>query len=711
MVILNSIKTGNLHVQTHLIPQMLKTVAIALCGASFVMNVPRVHAEGDVRQNILLDSGWQFTQCEVSGAENPVFDDSDWQTISVPHSWGWEQAQKGKDYYRGPSWYRRQLVVEPQRSRRYFLRFEAAGSVADVYFNGYLLGEHRGAFGAFCFEITTNLVSSGTNMLAVRVSNAPQDDIAPLTGDFPVFGGLYRPVHLIETSLDCFALTDHASPGVEWLQTSISPTQAVLNVIAQISSGTKEKQTMIFGTKLLDADGNEIAVTNQTIVPATNATAPYWAQLVVPNPRLWNGRKDPYLYKAVVEMKSTDGVVVDSVEQNLGLRFYHVDPEKGFFLNGEHYPVHGVSHHQDRPNKGWAISEADMEEDVALMKEMGVTAVRCSHYQQSDYFYSLCDKAGILVWAEIPQVDSINATAAFEETSRNQLLDLIRQNINHPAIFAWSLFNEVGNKPTDDPERELLDLANVAHGEDPTRPTIAATCTDKYPEMNKIPDVLGWNSYPGWYWGAATTEVVNEWLERKHYTSRQGGFCVSEYGAGANPAQHEDNPRQPKPTGQWHPEEWQAIVHEVDWEAIKTHPFVWGSFAWNMFDFTSYWRHEGGTVGLNDKGLVSYDRKIKKDAFYFYKANWADEPVVYITGRRFTERTNAVTNVKVYSNLPKATLLLNDKVIGTKAPNDECVIVWNGVKLAPGNNKVEVRAQDDKSRQESSDQCLWVLNQ
>ena len=269
---------------------------------------------------------------------------------------------------------------------------------------------------------------------------------------------------------------------------------------AQISNGTRQKQPLTLVASVLDAGGNQVADSRQQITLAPNVTAPYWLRVTVPHPHLWNGRQDPYLYKAVIELRSGDNVV-DSVEQPLGLRFYSVDPDKGFFLNGKPYHLHGVNRHQDRFNKGWAISEADMDEDMRLIKEIGATVVRCAHYQHSDYFYSLCDKAGILVWAELPQVNEINASEQFAETSRNQLLDLIRQNINHPSIFAWSLFNEVALRDTPDPHRELQDMNNVAHSEDPTRPTIAATTVDKYPQMNKIPDWLGWNIYPGWYRG------------------------------------------------------------------------------------------------------------------------------------------------------------------------------------------------------------------
>jgi beta-galactosidase len=657
------------------------------------------------RENSLLDSDWKFNLGDSTNAPAADFDDSGWQTISIPHNWGWQEAQQGKDYYRGPGWYRRELAVTPETGKRYFLRFEAASLVADVFLNGKLLGEHRGGFGAFCFEITTNLSASGTNVLAVRVDNSKFPDIAPLSGDFSIYGGLYRPVHLIVTADENFTPTDHGSPGVAWLQTSVSSTQAVLDVTAQISNGTKSKQSRTLIATVLDANGNPVASRAEKITLAPSVTAPYFVRVTVPQPHLWNGRKDPYLYKAVVELRSTDALV-DSVEQPLGLRFYSVDPDKGFFLNGQPYHLHGVDKHQDRFNEGWAVSEADLDEDISLIKEMGCTVVRCAHYQHSDYFYSLCDQAGILVWAEIPQVNEINSSPEFEETSRNQLLDLIRQNINHPSIFVWSLFNEIREGHAD-PHRELQDLKITANGEDPTRPTIAATCIEKYPEMNKIPDLLGWNIYPGWYSGWGTKEDFAASLDQRRADSRHGGFCVSEYGAGANVTQHEDHPVQPKTTGQWHPEEWQSLVHETAWAAMKDRPFVWGTFVWCMFDFAVSTRHEGGVPGRNDKGLVTYDRKIKKDAFYFYKANWSDEPMVYITSRRFIERTNALTDVKIYSNASEVELLLNGNSQGKRHDGTNGVFVWKNVTLSPGENKVEARAERDGKN--FSDRCVWTL--
>jgi beta-galactosidase len=312
--------------------------------------------------------------------------------------------------------------------------------------------------------------------------------------------------------------------------------------------------------------------------------------------------------------------------------------------------------------------------------------------------------AGILVWAELPQVNAVQDTPEFENASRDQLLDLIRQSINHPSIFAWSLFNEIG-PGSDDPHRNLQDLNVAAKGEDPTRPTIAATRTDKFPAMNKISDWLGWNLYYGWYVGKK--DGLGEPLDKYRDSSRHGGFCLSEYGAGANVTQHEDNPKPPRPGGPWHPEEWQNEVHEANWAAIKARPFVWGSFVWNLFDFTSYFRREGGVQGVNDKGLVTRDRKTRKDAFYFYRANWSQEPVLYLASRRFTERTNAVTDVKIYSNANQVELLLNGKSQGRRGGGTNGVFLWKNAQLKPGENRVEARAE--RNGQKLNDSCVWTL--
>jgi len=672
----------------------LSIVLLGLCG----ITLGRVDSR--------LDDGWRFHLGQVDGAERPELDDSYWQAVKLPHCWGWEQAQQGKDYYRGPGWYRIALPQPIERQRRYFLRFEAAGSVADVYLNGRHLGQHRGAFGAFCVELTGALSASGQNLVAVRVDNSPQRDIAPLSGDFCIFGGLYRPVHLIQTAQVCFSLTDHGSSGVAWFQSKVDRHEAIIDLTSQISNGSKAARDVMIIASLLDPNGAKVATACQPARLAPMVCAPYWLRLTITDPHLWQGRDDPYLYAAIAEICEPNGLVVDRVEHQIGLRSYSVDPERGFFLNGRPYHLHGVNRHQDRPDKGWAITEADQEQDLQLILDMGCTVVRCAHYQHSEYFYSLCDKAGLLVWAELPLVDRIDVSQGFADTSRRQLLDLIRQNINHPSIFAWSLYNELrpGNP---DPHRLLQDIHNLAKAEDPTRPTIAATCTTGWPQMNKITDLLGWNIYPGWYpeWGPLADYARH--LESYRTTSRSGGFCVSEYGAGANIQHQQEDPKQPVHNGQWHPEQWQAILHEHAWAQMKARPYVWGTFVWNMFDFTSYWRNEGGIPGRNDKGLVTYDRSTCKDAYYFYKANWTSEPMVYITSRRLINRTRPITEVKVYSNCPKVQLRINGNDAGTREPNEVAICVWPNVELREGLNTIE--AIGISGDRQVADRCQWVL--
>lgn len=656
------------------------------------------------RETATLDSLWFFHKGDIANAAAANCPSGRWQNISLPHCWGWQEAQVTNHYYRGPGWYRRCLVLRPAPGQRHFLRFEAASTVADVFFNGHLLGEHRGGFGAFCYEITGFENPDGTNILAVRVSNAPEPDVAPLAGDFCVFGGLYRPAHLLVTGETCFTPLDHASPGVFWEPTRVSRRAALIDLTAEISNGAESNATRVLVAKILDATGKTVASESRQIEIPARVTPQFQLQITVCHPHLWNGIRDPYLYRVIAELTTTNGVVCDSVDQQLGLRFYRVDPDKGFFLNGKPYRIRGVCRHQDVWNKGWALSEADHERDVRLILEMGANAVRCAHYQQSDYFYSLCDKAGLLVWAEIPLVNEITPRAGFAETSRNQLLDLIRQNFNHPSIFVWSLFNEI-QPTTSDPHRLLEDLKILANGEDPTRPTIAACDKLVWPGLPKIPDLVGWNKYPGWYFGRP--QDFGAVLDGLRRTSRHGGFCVSEYGAGANPFQHELPPRQPKANSQWHPEEWQCVVQEQDWAAIKARPFVWGSFVWNMFDFVVAARNEGGRPHLNDKGLVTSDRLLKKDAFFFYQANWSDNPVLYITSRRFTERTDPTTSVKIYSNAKRVVLMVNHKPMGPADTSTNCVFTWQKVQLVPGKNIIEAAAS--RRGQDLHDECVWNL--
>lgn len=670
----------------------------------FITNV-----QGQVRSVKNIDSDWSFILKDMANSQNLNFDDTNWEKVSLPHNWGYVEAQKGnKKYERKPGWYRRKIEVIPKKGRRFFIRFEAAASVSKTYLNGEFLGEHRGAFGSFCYEITDKL-KSGNNILAVRVSNKAEADVAPSAGDFNMYGGLYRSVELIETSDVCFSLTENGSKGITWLQSDIHKNKAVLDLTAWISNGTKRglkfdhfppelNEVLSEGlytlvAKIFDVKGDLVTVKKRLVNLSPNLEVPFHLKIEVQKPHLWNGVEDPYQYKAVVELQSQDEVVVDHNEVLLGLRSYYIDPDKGFFLNGKPYRLRGVSKHQDRKDKGWAITKSDIEEDIALINEIGANAIRCAHYQHSDYLMELCDRYGIFVWAEIPQVGGIKESFEFENTSRNQLLDMIRQNINHCSIFTWGLFNEI-HTSKQDPHRSFVYLNNLAKSEDPTRPTVAATSHAAAPEMNKITDLLGWNRYPGWYDPIEDLFVVNQW-DKYEPTSKNGGFCFSEYGAGANIEHHEQNSKQPVPKSFWHPEEWQARVHEAAWKRYSSTPYIWGSFVWNMFDFCAVRRREGGQIAINDKGLVTFDRKVKKDAFFFYKANWNDAPMLYLTSKRHLIRSESNIPIKVYCNIDAEVLLkVNGKKISKQKPSKYKIVLWENVKLKKGRNRIEVSVKN-----------------
>jgi len=677
----------------------------------------------NAREIININEGWLYKKGEYIDAKNIDFNDDSWETIQVPHNWGWDEAQNGnKKYYRGSGWYRKKIAISIEEGKRYFVRFEAVSSMADVYLNGKLLGKHRGAFSAFCYELTEHLNNNGNNILAVRASNEKADDIAPLGGDFNIYGGIYRSVSIIETSDVCFSLTDYASPGVTWLQKEVSKEKAVLDIETWISNGTKNglkfthfpkelgqvlpEGLFTLKAKVINDKGIVVAKKEKHINVHPNNTIPYFMQLEINEPRLWHGTIDPYLYNAVIELYKGK-VMVDVVMQPLGLRYFHIDPDKGFFLNGESYRLRGVSKHQDRKDKGWAVTNADLDEDMHLITEMGANAIRCAHYQHSDYWMDLCDKEGMLVWAEIAQVGSIRNTPEFVETSRSQWLELIRQNINHPSIFSWGMFNEVHVRKKD-PHRQFVDLKKLAYAEDPTRPTVAATSHAMSPDMNQITDILGWNRYPGWYDPYADLKNDTLWNKYK-VTSKNGGFSFSEYGAGANIEHHEQNPEQPIPADFWHPEEWQSKVHEAAWESYSQRPFIWGSFIWNMFDFCAAKRREGGKKGINDKGIVTFDRKEKKDAYFFYKANWNATPMLYLTSKRHKIRNKELTPIKVYCNIgTEVTLRVNGKKISEKLPNNYSIVVWEDIKLRKGKNRIKVSVQDKGTV--FMDEVIWIYD-
>ena len=643
-----------------------------------------------------IDQGWQFALVDNNQA-------GPWQPVDLPHSWNTKDTLGGvKSYRMGVGLYRKELEINPRQDRRYFLRFEGANIKSWVMVNGREAGSHRGGYTAFAYEITS-LLKPGKNLIEVKVDNSFDREIMPLYCDYNFYGGIYRSVYLITTSRDCIAVTDFASPGIYLTQKNVTDDRADLQFLARVSATDPAELLVRF--KVLDAEGALV-----TKIEAQPKPAGDWMEAVaessIDHPHLWNGISDPYQYRVLAELWS-GGRLLDAVEQPLGLRYYRVDVDNGFFLNGKHYALHGVNRHQDREGKANAIRPADQEEDFALMREMGVTAVRLAHYPQASLAYSICDRRGIVVWAELPFIGKLGDrtgvfldSPSFRENLKIQLKEMIRQNYNHPSICFWSLFNELS--PPGDPMPLLRELNSLAHAEDPTRLTTVATMLDA--SFHDVTDLTCWNQYWGWYYG--TVQMFAPWLDSQRHMHPRRRMCMSEYGAGASVNQHSEFNRPVSTYGHWHPENYQAYVHEKLWPEMDKRPYLWATFLWNMFDFSVVRRDEGDRPNINDKGMITFDRKTKKDAFYFYKANWNPEPMIHITDKRFINRKSPLVQVKVYCNAGPVQLKVNGRQMKMTAKGYS--IYTAEAVLKRGRNEVVATAQarDGKTL---ADSCTWNL--
>jgi len=674
------------------------------------------------RWEMNLNPDWRFIRQDVPDASNPTFDDSLWQQVVLPHTWNNLDGQDGgNNYYRGPGWYRRHLNLSADAAslaaKRLYLCFDAASMVAQVYVNGKPAGEHKGAFAGFVFDVTDLLNLTGDNVIAVRVDNTHNVDVPTLAGDFTIFGGLYRPVHLLALDRLSISPIDDGGPGVYEQQISVTKDHASVRALTKLRNTNSTDKTATIQLDVLDAAGKIVSTVHRDQTVPANGTADAEQDFTITHPHLWNGRADPYLYTLHVTI--SDGkTVVDQLDQPLGVRFFRVDPDKGFFLNGVSDPLHGVNRHQDRLDKGWAISPDDQQQDFDLIMEMGCNAIRLSHYQHAQQFYDLCDHGGIVVWAEACLVNTVTDSSAFDQTAQQQLRELIKQSYNHPSICFWSLCNELSpgrgsTRPDQNPllAHEVLvigELNALAHALDPGRLTTAASNRpDPWFPFNQITDVMGYNYYDGWY--GKTPAAFGPDLDKLHASRPDHSMGISEYGAGASVMEHEADPKQPRANNNpWHPEEWQTEVHEASWRAIHQRQWIWGSFIWCMFDFASDGRNEGDHAGRNDKGMVTYDRKTKKDAFYFYKANWSDDPFAYITDRRFTPRCVGKGPVKIYSNCDMVELKVNGQSLGSKKGDDIHIFLWDNVQLKQGENQLEAIGQ--KNGREYDDQCTITFD-
>ena len=617
------------------------------------------------RENILINQDWNFRFSHQ-------VDKNSSRRVDLPHTWNAQDALSGKpDYKRGIGNYDKKLFIRSEwKGKRLFLRFEGANCVSNVFINGKQIGEHRGGYGAFIFEITDKVNYGKDNTVLVRVNNGEQLDVMPLVGDFNFYGGIYRDVHLLVTEDICISPLDYASPGVYLFQQHVGEKQAAVLARINLSNGTEHPRQATLRLQVKEGDKVVYQADKKVTVAPHTSVQPEEMSFTLLNPRLWNGREDPFMYQTVITLVK-DGKEIDKVEQPLGLRYYATDADRGFFLNGKHLPLHGVCRHQEWAEVGNALRPMHHEEDTRLMLEMGVNAIRLAHYPQATYMYDLMDRNGIVTWAEIPFVGpggyadkGFVDQPSFRENGKEQLKEMIRQHFNHPSICFLGLFNEL-KENGDNPLEYIKELNVLAHQEDPTRPTTSAS--NQGGAINFITDNIAWNRYDGWY--GATPATLASWLDKTHQAHPEIKIAISEYGAGASIYHQQDSLVQTSPGSWWHPENWQTEYHIQNWKIISERPYVWGSFVWNMFDFGAAHRTEGDRPGINDKGLVTHDRKVKKDAFYFYKANWNPEPMVYIAGRRSVNRVKPVTEVQIFSNCAEVTLKVNGQIIKKMQPD------------------------------------------
>ena len=596
--------------------------------------------------------------------------EGDWQVVSLPHTWNAFDGQDGgADYSRGQFAYRLPLP-EPSAGMRQYIQFEGANHIASVYVGETLLGVHEGGFSTFRFELT-QAMAEGCRELTVLVDNRPSH-VYPQQADFTFFGGLYRNVTFIEVPQAHIDLMRRGSSGV-----FVTPQAGGEIRVDVFLDGIQDGDQAV--CRIVDPSGKDALLLT---VPAAEHTV---LEGKIPAPRLWDGREDPACYTARLELVR-DGEVLDNVETVFGFRSFSVDPDRGFFLNGRSYPLRGVSRHQDRLDKGWAISRADHEEDLSLIEEVGANSIRLAHYQHDAYFYDLCDRAGMVLWAEIPFISLFMEGQKARENTVSQMTELIAQNYNHPSICFWGISNEITiggeSAPLLDNLRELNDLV---HRLDPSRLSTMAQVTMLPMEspQNQLTDVLSYNHYFGWYIGSV--DQNGPWFDAFHAKYPQRCIGVSEYGAEAVLGWHSSEPKVRDYT-----EEYQAVYHQAMLEMFDARPYLWSTYVWNMFDFAADARDEGGSRGRNNKGLVTYDRKLKKDAFFVYKAWWSREPFVYIAGRRFVNRAPGQRTITVYSNQKSVTLLVNGKEIGTQ--HGEHVFVFPEVPFAEGHNTITAKS-------------------
>jgi beta-galactosidase len=651
-----------------------------------------------MRRTISLDDNWGFHKGDIAMDQ---VEKIRWETVVIPHTWNNLDGQDGgNDYYQGKAWYRKILdknVIPKDLSRDIYIRFGAASKRAFVYLNKELIGCHDGGFSAFTLCLTGKLTGDGDELL-VMVDNSRDLPIYPMQADFTFFGGIYRDVDLI-----CFDTTEHFKVD-EYGKDALLVTPSVdgnINIRTKMQ-GTNKDSSFILEVYELDGESKNLVAQKSGFELKENNNGWLEGNIALDGVRLWDGVDDPALYSMKLSCLSKDALKEnDELSTCFGFRDFSVDAEEGFFLNRRSYPLHGVCRHQDREDMGWAITKKEHDEDMNLIREIGANTIRLAHYQQDAYFYDLCDKNGMVVWAEIPFISVYDSRKEADENLRIQMKELIMQNYNHPSICFWGIANETGIGGECQGMYDILSELNAITKElDGTRLTTMAnfggTGTDS--PLFHSTDVATYNEYMGWYEGSADDH--GSFADEKHKELGTVPLGISEYGAEAVMKWHSAEPKVKDYT-----EEYQAIVHEKAITAFRKRKYLLGTWLWNMFDFAADARDEGGCRGRNNKGLVTYDRKTKKQAFYLYKALWSREPFVYLCGERFTKRHEDRIEIKVYSNVKEIQLYADGELFGTQG--GEAVFVFENVPVSKEYVSLEARGVLDDGTTVSSG-CLVI---
>ncbi len=695
-----------------------------------------------------LSNGWKF-QFEPKDSIDQLVNDpsvmAKWETVSVPHTWNALDGQSiQSSYKRGIGFYKLNFTLpENIKNDRYWIEFDAVSLVSNVWLNGSFIGRHEGGFGRFRYDITEQVKLNGSNVLTVKVDNSEQkpgsdtQNVPPFSGDFMVQGGIYRGVRILSTPDVHIDTMDDGGLGVYARTVELNSNKAVVNIKTLLANDLHVPQVSELSVQIVDSKGAVVSQEAQTVRLIADQSQEIEQYITVRNPHPWAGKNDPYLYSLVVRLKNLKNNKIDTVETQIGLRQTSVDRNTGFYLNKQHYPLHGVAMHQDFKDKGWAATLNDKKINFDLIKEIGANTVRFSHYPYDQFDYEMADRAGLIIYTEVPLVDTAtnnaddaSVSSAVTANMIRQVKEMIKQNFNHPSVAFWGLANEIGftkrftPKSSPDSLRDLFNqIRKVAHSLDPSRPTSQADNLG-FPSFSENEDVVALNRYYGWYDSTLTADKILGDFDRYRKDRPNQPVGLTEYGFGAQITQHTDDPRVIMPANlvtigrganpDFMPEEYASYGHEKFYGIIKDQDYIFGTWIWNMFDFANLGRKEGDYLNqglsLNNKGLVSFDRSIKKDAFYFYKVQWNPEPTLFITSKRYTERSYPVTNVKVYSNVQKnlITLTNNGKNIGSPKNCLSGVCIWENVDLTPGQNLIQVTANIGSRL--LKDTASWNLN-